>query len=249
MHKVLVVDDLQALRQHVSKIILELAPRTTIIEGQTGKECLELARKLKPDMIVLDIVMPEMNGVKAAQEIWSENPSQKILFWSQFHSETYIREIGKIVPDDAIHGYALKTESDERLRHAVSCVLLDDVPYIDPVIKGIQQRLMHSEGGISDNEYDILVDLALGLTDRAIALREHISVRGAQNRIASLSDKLVKGLDDHLRESAGWEVMNSRARIVFEAFRAGHLVSSDANAYEKDVNDWFEKQFDLELNS
>src|SRR4051812_1710725 len=119
MVKVLVVDDLPALRQHIIGLVKDkIAPDAEIHEAANGAEGLKMFRSLKPDMIVMDIVMPEMSGIKAAQEIWKDEPKTKILFWSQFHREAYVRELGKIVPDEAIHGYALKSENDEKLSYA-----------------------------------------------------------------------------------------------------------------------------------
>ncbi|MBI1272172.1 response regulator [bacterium] len=246
MYKVLIVDDVEGLRKHATALIKSIDADASIFEATTGQEGLEKFKTLKPDMVVMDIVMPEMNGIKAAQEIWEAVPNQKILFWSQFHSETYVREIGKIVPDDAIHGYALKTETDDVLKGAFGSVLVKDIPYIDPVVRNVQKRLQCPIKGLNDNEFDILVDLALGLTDRAIALREHISVRGAQNRITSLSNKLLNGLDDHVKESAGWEAMNSRVRIVYEAFRRGILVPEDCDSHNEELMRWLGREFDFD---
>ncbi|MFX6118651.1 response regulator transcription factor, partial [Acinetobacter baumannii] len=88
-----------------------------------------IAAEIKPDLIVMDILMPQMNGIKAAQLIWAQNPATKILFWSQFHRESYVREISKILPDEAIHGYALKSEKDDKLLYAINSVLLYNNPY------------------------------------------------------------------------------------------------------------------------
>ncbi len=93
-----------------------------------------------------------------------------------------MRELGKIVPDDAIHGYALKTESDEKLLYAVTSVLVQDNPYIDPIVRNVQQTLKIPDESLNESEYGVLIDLLLGLTDKAIAMRQHISVRGAQNK-------------------------------------------------------------------
>ncbi|HEY9787718.1 MAG TPA: response regulator transcription factor, partial [Candidatus Obscuribacterales bacterium] len=183
-YKVLIVDDVAALRQHVTAIINQAVDSVEIYEALNGAEGLKLFRLRQPDMVVMDIVMPEMSGIQAAQQIWSENPRAKILFWSQFHKESFVRELGKIVPDEAIHGYALKTENDDKLRYAITSVLVQDNPYIDPIVRGVQQTLKITDESLNESEYGVLIDLLLGLTDKAIAMRQHISVRGAQNRIS-----------------------------------------------------------------
>jgi DNA-binding NarL/FixJ family response regulator len=246
MHKVLVADDLPAMRQHAAAILKETVPDIEVIEATGGAQALQLFTSEKPDMIMLDILMPEVTGIKVAQEIWAVSPTAKILFWSQFHRESYVREIAKIVPDEAIHGYALKTESDEKLRNAIRSVLLQDNPYIDPIVRGVQIALTTRDDSINEAELSILVDVVLGLTDKAIAWREHISVRGAQNRISALSAKLVKGLDDHVRETAGVEVFNTRARIILEAFRRHIVVPEDIAELERDLNGWLRRRFNYD---
>lgn len=247
MYKVLVVEDMPALRAHVIKILKETVPDLQIVEAPNGAEGLKMYRSEKPDMLVMDILMPEMTGIKAAQQIWAENPRTKILFWSQFHKESYVRELGKIVPDEAIHGYALKTESDEKLAHAITTVLLHDNSYIDPIVRGVQHAIHVREGLLNESETAILGDLVLGLTDKAIAMRQHISVRGVQNRISALSDKLVKGLDIHAKETAGLEVFNTRMRIMLEVFRQGFVEPEEINELESELATWCARRLNFEM--
>ena len=245
--KLMVVDDLIALRQHIIRLIKEkVTSDLDVVEAQNGAEGLKLFRTFKPDMIVMDIVMPEMTGIKAAQQIWSEAPRTKILFWSQFHKEAYIRELGKIVPDEAIHGYALKSESDEKLLYALTSIMLHDNPYIDPIVRGVQTRLQSKDGSLSDVEYETLLDIALGLTDKAIAYRRHISVRGVQNRLSMLSAKLFKGEDVFLKENAGMEVYNPRTRLVLEGLKRGLVDIDQIPQLEQELDEWIAEEFDYE---
>ncbi len=245
--KLLVVDDLSALRQHIIRLVKEkITTDLDVVEAPNGAEGLKQFRTFKPDMVVMDIVMPEMTGIKAAQQIWSENPRTKILFWSQFHKEAYIRELGKIVPDEAIHGYALKSEPDEKLLYALTSIMVHDNPYIDPIVRGVQTRLQSKDGSLSDVEYETLLDIALGLTDKAIAYRRHISVRGVQNRLAMLSAKLFKGEDVFLKESAGMEVYNPRTRLVLEGLKRGLIDIDQIPHMEQELDEWIAEEFDYE---
>jgi DNA-binding NarL/FixJ family response regulator len=246
VYRVVVVEDLPALREHVTAILSTTLPGVQVISASNGTDGLELWHKEKPDLIVLDIHMPDITGIKVAQQIWLECPSAKILFWSQFHRESYVREIGKIVPDDAIHGYALKTESDEKLAYAITSVLLQDNSYIDPTVRGVQHALRTKDNIINESESAILIDVVLGLTDKAIAIRQHISVRGVQNRISALSDKLVRGLDIHVKESANMEVLNTRARIILEAFRQGFIEPDDLAGLEAELATFLARRFNFE---
>jgi len=243
--QVLIVEDLAALRQHARQLVEKIhSNHVQVHEAVNGAEGLKLAKSVQPDLIIMDISMPEMSGIKAAQQIWSENPRQRIIFWSQYHREAYVRELGRIVPDEAIHGYVLKSESDERVEFAIRSVLLEDNPYIDPTVRGVQARLEAKDGSLSDVEFETLLDVAGGLTDRAIAARRHISVRGVQNRLSMLLDKLVKGEDAHLRESAAMEIFNPRTRVVFEALKRGLLDPDAVHAIDSEVYDWLADEFD-----
>ena len=245
MSKVLIVEDVSALRQHMSKVLCETLGETPqIFEAANGVEGLELFQSEQPPMVVMDIVMPEMNGIKAAQHIWAANPAAKILFWSQFHREAYVRELGKIVPDDAIHGYALKSESDEKLRHALLSVFVHNNPYIDPVIRGVRGRLSGKDNILTDVEYETLIDVMLGLTDRAIAARRSISVRGVQNRLASLLAKLIKKEHWALQKTAGMEIYNPRTRIMMEALKRGFVSVEELAEQEQELDEWL----DAEMN-
>lgn len=246
MHKILVVEDLEPLRTHMRAVLQKTLGEVEIIEAVNGTQGLAEFERVKPDMLILDIVMPEMTGTKLAKLIWSKHPNTKILFWSQFHQESYVREIGKMVPDEAIHGYALKTESEEKLAHAIKSVLILDNPYIDPLVRNIQHSVKHKDSLITPDEYSILVSLILGLTDKAIADREHISVRGVQNRISSLSQKLVKNLDSHSKESAGMEVLNTRARIILEAFRQRYIDVDDIAELEAEMIGWMSRRYNFD---
>lgn len=231
----------------MTRLIKEKIPGPPeVIEARDGQEGLRLARSARPDMIVMDISMPEMNGIKTAEQIWHDSPATKILFWSQYHREAYVRELGKIVPDEAIHGYALKSESDEKLVGAIVSVLLNDDPYIDPVVRGVQARVKCKDQSLSDLEYETLLDITAGLTDKAIATRRHISVRGVQNRQSMLLAKLLAGKDAHLRETAGMEIYNPRTRIVFEALRRELIDTDQIEAMAEDLNEWLAEEFDYE---
>jgi DNA-binding NarL/FixJ family response regulator len=244
---ILIVEDVPGLRQHARKIIEQVVPAPLqITEATNGSEGLKLANSLDLDLIVMDISMPEMSGIKAAQQIWHNKPTCRILFWSQYHREAYVRELGRVVPDEAIHGYALKSETDDKFAEAVKSVLFEGNPYIDPLVRGVQARLATKDSSLTDVEFETLLDIAVGLTDRAIARRRHISVRGVQNRLSMLLQKLLHGEDAHLRETADMEVFNARTRIIFECLRRGLIDTDELSSLESELTEWLEDEFDFE---
>jgi DNA-binding NarL/FixJ family response regulator len=239
MEKLLIVEDIHALRQYVAGVVREtLDDRPQILEAASGIDGLRMFDSEKPSMVIMDIVMPEVNGLKAAQTIWKQNPSAKILFWSQVHREAYVRELSRIVPEEAVHGYALKNESIDKLRHAVLSVFVHNNPYIDPKVRSDKTKIRSRDHTLSDVEYETLVDVMLGLTDRAIASRRSISVRGVQNRLASLLNKLVQKEHWALQKSAGMEIYNPRTRVIYEALKRGFISVEELMHFEEDLDDW-----------
>ncbi|MBU6452897.1 MAG: response regulator transcription factor [Cyanobacteria bacterium REEB67] len=250
--KILIAEDLPSLQDH-ARALLERSfaeknvPISEIQKASTGLDAVKKAAQNQFDLILMDIAMPELNGIKAASEIWARQPRAKILFWSQYHYEAYIRELGKIVPDEAIHGYVLKTESDEKMIDAINSVVFFDLPYIAPAVEAVKARLKERSSAVTDLEYETLLDIAAGLTDKAIAQKEHISYRGAQNRLSMLLAKLLKGEDGYLKESAGIEVYNPRVRLIFEALRRGLITQNDLSSHGQGVEEWLYSEFGYEV--
>ncbi|MDX2107674.1 MAG: response regulator transcription factor [Candidatus Melainabacteria bacterium] len=241
----LIIEDVPALREHAKTVLAALYKDSEIHLAENGADGVRMAMSLAPQFIIMDISMPEMNGIKAAEQIWSNDKNASILFWSQYHRETYVRSLGKIVPDEAIHGYLLKSESSEKLAEAVNKIVDDQVPYIDPVVQRVQSRLKSKDQTLTDSEYETLLDITVGLTDRAIAARRHISVRGVQNRLSMLLNKLVKEEEFHLKESCGMEIFNPRTRIVFHALQRGLIDPDELSLLDEEALDWVDEEYDI----
>lgn len=236
---ILVAEDLTGMRNHAVELMRKMFPdNAEIHEAVNGSDCVRLAVEHVPDLIIMDIAMPLTNGIKAAQQIWSRIPSMKILFWSQYHREIYVRDLARVLPDEAIHGYILKSETDDKFEYAVNCILKHNNPYIDPVVRNIKSRLTKKDESLSDIEYETLVDICLGLTDKAIARRRHVSVRGVQNRVSILEAKLLKGQNVIARENSGLEVYNTRARAIFEAFKRGLIDHDMLEEMDNEMREW-----------
>lgn len=242
---ILIAEDMAGLRTHAAAILQHaLATPLKIIQAGDGQEAVEMALNCQPDLVIMDIALPQVNGIKAAQQIWSVHAKTRILFWSEHYREIYVRDLARIVPDEAVHGYVLKTSSDENFIYAVSCLLLYDNPYLDPVVRTARSGLSHKKSCLTDAELETLNDLALGLTDKAIAMRHQLSLRGVQNRIGCLYAKLLKREDEILKQRAGGtEIVNQRARLIFEALRRGLIVPEDFVSLNEGFGTWFDGTF------
>ena len=205
---------------------------TQLIEAEDGEEAIRLVREHQPKGVIMDLQMPKKTGVQAAKAIWAENPAVPIVFWSNYDDEAYVRGIAKIVPPGATYGYILKTSSKERLRRSLQCVFLEGQNVIDREIRGVQQRGQSQADVLSEAEYEALLDIAIGLTDQAIADRRGISLRGVQGRLQQLYGKL--GLIELPALSGGGAEFNSRTRAVALALTARLINGKSIESAELD---------------
>ncbi len=240
--KVVIAEDLQPMRQHAIQLVKStLGEDIQFFETESGAKALELDELHNPDFLILDISMPDMSGIKVAEKIWSRQAKRKILFWSQYSREAHVRELGKIVPDEAIHGYVLKSESDDVFGHALRSVVSLDNPYISAHIRSLK---ISKDASMSDVEYATLMDLVMGLTDKAIARKHQISVRGTQNRISILFNKLLQGEDSYYQELAGMEIFSPRTRAAYIAFSRGLLDPDSMESMNKELKKWLAAEFE-----
>jgi len=197
-----------------------------------GETALKLARSNGCRCIVSDIQMAAQNGIELARNIWRADPQARIVFWSQHNDEMYVRAISRLVPPDTVYGYVLKDNGAEVLRKAADQVFVDQQCWIDPRLRPVHARLANPQFGLSDSEYAVLVDIALGLTDALIAERHYLSRRGAQNRLRNLYAKL--GVDEQ-----GHDGFNIRARAISTALQRGLLNSYELQREETRLKAWF----------
>ncbi|KKX30793.1 response regulator transcription factor [Rhizobium sp. LC145] len=233
--KVLIVEDDPLHRSYLHEAVRAALPECdAVLEAENGASGEIQARKSRAEHVVMDLQMSERNGIEAARTIWRERPDTKILFWSNYSDEAYVRGVSRIVPEGATYGYVLKSTSDERLRLALRSVFVESQCVIDREVRGIQQKSLGNAHGLSDAEYEILVDVALGLTDKAIAQRKRLSLRSVQNRLQSLYEKLdIYQLPG--AEAEGW--YNLRMRAVTVALLRKVLNSSALERAERELRD------------
>jgi DNA-binding NarL/FixJ family response regulator len=237
--KTLIVEDNTAQREHAERLLRERLPQALpLATAADGAQALERARREKPELLLLDIQLPGASGIDIARSLWKEQPQTRIVFWSQFKDEIYIRRLAQIVPPETVYGYVLKSSPDEKLIQAVRAVLCDEQCWLDREVRGIQARAQ-SPSALTEAEYEALLDIALGLTDRGVARRRYLSRRGAQNRLHSLYTKL--GVE---REEEPGSPFSPRNRAVFEGFRRG-LINTDILAQENAALErWMEENPD-----
>lgn len=236
--RLLIAEDDKLHRAFVEKVARNtLTGMENLTMAEDGADAIRLFNDADYDSVVLDLQMPRMTGVDVAKNIWARKPSTRILFWSNYTEEAYIRGITKIVPSAAVYGYILKSAPAEQLELALQGVFVAEQCVIDREVRGVQQRAGDRLVGLSEMEYEALVDLCLGLTDKAMAARRNVSLRGAQSRLQHLYQKL--GLDKADIPTGEWgPTYNSRTRAISLALSKGILNADALRKEEENLRVW-----------
>ena len=186
--KILLVDDHQMVRLGL-KSYLELQDDIAeVSEAVNGKEGVEQALASRPDVIIMDIVMPEMNGIEATLAILKEWPEAKILILTSYLDNE------KIYPvlDAGAHGYLLKTSSAEEILRAVKKVAKGEFAIETEVSKKVEYHRNHIElhEDLTARERDILGLLAKGYENQRIADELFISLKTVKTHVSNILSKL-----------------------------------------------------------
>lgn len=238
---VLITED-DALHRAFLKTAIEhaLPECDQVLEAENGEVAVQQVEANDVFGVIMDLQMPKASGVDAAKKIWQKDPGMRILFWSNYADEAYVRGVSRIVPAGAVYGYLLKSASEERLELAVRGVFVQDQCIIDREVRGIQQRSEDTLEGLTDSEFEVLTDIALGLTDKAVAARRKISTRSVQSRLKHLYEKLC--IDASAGNPEIGPLFNSRTRAVAIAFSRGLLNAEGLAASQESMDEWLNSQ-------
>jgi DNA-binding NarL/FixJ family response regulator len=194
--KVLLVDDHTVVRQGL-RVLLEAEQDITIVgEAETGRQAVQLARKLSPDVIVMDIAMPNLNGLEATRQILKETPNAKVLVLSSYADDEYVHQL----TEAGAAGYLLKqtaaTELIKAIREArkgnaffspsISKRLLDH--YREAFLKGVPVRKRTQL--LTSREAEVLQLIAEGKPNKQIASDLCISIKTVEKHRQQLMNKL-----------------------------------------------------------
>ncbi len=239
--RLLISEDDQLHRAFIAGAARSVLPSVSeVVETDNGAAALEAFSETAFDWVILDLQMALVTGVDVAKTIWTRHPQTRILFWSNYSDEAYIRGITRIVPNEAVYGYVLKSAPEDRLKLAIQGVFVAEQCVIDREVRGVQQRSSDRMAGLTDAEFEALVDVCLGLTDKAIAARRHVSLRGAQSRLQHLYQKL--GLDKSDGHTGEWgPTFNSRTRVISTALARGILNADALRKEESLLQNWLQK--------
>lgn len=240
MLEILIAEDNPKDLEFLEQLLSGWDEEVKVVRAPNGQVALELGLERDEPLIISDIQMPELNGVEFAKELWGRKPQARIVFWSQFKDEMYVRSLSKVVPPETVYGYILKSSQRDRISSAIRTVLLEDQCWIDPEVRKVQGRAGHSLTALSDIEYEALLDISLGLTDNLIAQRRYLSRRGAQSRLNSLYSKLGIDQEQFTCEKFG-DSFNLRNRAVAVSLTRGLINAFELEREEEEFQQWFKR--------
>ncbi len=210
--RVLLADDHDILRQGL-KMLLSLQQDIEVVgEARTGNQALELARELKPDVVVMDITMPDMDGLEACQRIRSEMPEVQVLMLTMHESEAYFLQALR----QGAAGYLVKKAAPTELHMAIQAVARGDAFLYPGLAKALIRNFVAQKEGPEDalspqaesprptkeqeldrqlrpltpREMEVLKLVAEGYTNQEIADRLFVSIKTIQAHRANVMEKL-----------------------------------------------------------
>ena len=191
MIRVVLIDDHAVVRSGL-RLLLDAQDDIEVVgEGGNAQDAVFRARALKPEVILLDVVMPGESGIEVVPKLLKESPDTKILVLSMQDDPSYVREAFAA----GAQGYVLKEAADEEVVSAIREVAAGG-SYVHPALGArmvaaeAAERAAADADPLSDREREVLRLLALGHTNQEIASRLYISVRTAESHRAHIMQKL-----------------------------------------------------------
>ena len=194
MPKILLADDHTILRQGLRSVLVNEFRMNVVGEAGNGREAIELAQSLKPDIVIMDITMPDMNGVEATRRIISEQPNVKVIALSMHIDKNFVYDM----LNAGASGYLLKQCAYDEVQHAIQTVLRNK-KYISPNITGVvihdyveQKNANQSKEAdqLTSKEREILQMVAEGKSTKEIAVILHVSIPTVETHRRNIMEKL-----------------------------------------------------------
>jgi RNA polymerase sigma factor (sigma-70 family) len=211
--RVLIADDHGIVRKGL-RLQLEQNPAFEVVgEATEGREAVRMAEELLPDVVIMDIAMPNLNGIQATAQLVKKNPNIGVIMLSMYSDETYLTRTLAV----GARGYLLKENADVDLENAVRSVA-QGKPFFSPAIaktlledymRQLQQRgLQDSYDLLTDREKEVLQLLAEGNSNKQIATMLNLSTNTVETHRTRLMQKL------NLHSSAEIVLYAVRKRII-----------------------------------
>lgn len=190
MITLLIADDHTLFRQGLRQMCEMNGGFEVLAEAQTGQEAVKLARKHQPDVILLDIRMPDLTGVEATKIIMQENPAAKILILTMYQQDHHIVAAIRA----GAKGYLLKTCAEQTLFEAIKAIDRGDGWLDSAVTSSVLAQLSQTEPGpsalLTDQELETLLYVAQGADNQTISEAMYVTSGTIANRLRVIYEKL-----------------------------------------------------------
>ena len=188
--RILLVDDHAVVRQGFRMILGAQADMEIVGEAGNGREAVTMSEQLKPDVVVMDVAMPELNGIEATRRVTEANPHTRVLALSMHKDSVYVREILRA----GARGYLLKDSVDVDLLAAVRAVAKGE-GYLSPgvsdtVLSDYRKHVTDPLDLLSSREREVLQLIAEGKTNKDIATLLNLSVYTVDAHRVRIMEKL-----------------------------------------------------------
>jgi len=193
---VLLAEDHAIVREGIRRLLEVEGDVEVVGEAQTGREAVQLAKRLHPDVTVLDIAMPVLNGLEALRQILKDDPAAKVLILSAHSDDAYVEQVMAL----GAAGYLIKQSTATVLSRAIREVLKGKTFFSPSISKRLQARnqgSLNREGRIvkktvrlSSREAEVLQLIAEGKANKEIALELEISIKTVEKHRQHLMEKL-----------------------------------------------------------
>lgn len=190
--RVLLADDHPVVRQGITSCLSKQQNITIIGQAFDGRDALRKAKELRPDLVLMDIDMPNMSGLTAADILRRENPGIKVLILSMHNHSEYVLRILQ----SGARGYVLKNAPAEELVRAIETVYGGDSYFSNEVARVALNQFVRGGGEgpqatqVSNREREVLVAIADGLSNKEIACRLGVGVRTVETHRERIMRKL-----------------------------------------------------------
>jgi DNA-binding NarL/FixJ family response regulator len=194
--RILIADDHELFRRGLAAELTQVPGWVVAGEAANGRDAVELAAALKPDLVVLDLTMPELNGLEAARKIISVNPAARVLILTAHESEQLVRE----VLSAGAQGYVLKSDAGRILIAALQALLDGRSFFTSNVARMVLDGYLRSESRdastpetLSAREREIVQLLAEGNSNKDISRALKISVKTTETHRSNIMRKMGFG--------------------------------------------------------
>lgn len=187
--RVVVADDHSVVRKGIRELLTDEPDIEVIGEARDGREAVRLATTLQPDVVVMDIAMPELSGVEATKQIRDAAPNVRVVALTAFDDDPYVYGL----LNAGAKGYVLKTAESSEIVRAVRAAAQGQTaidPAIAPKLVSRATQPARHWDDLTERELDVLRLAADGLTNKQIGAKLKISNRTVQNHLANVFGKL-----------------------------------------------------------